>query len=258
MAKDIGNYARHAQYWDWGSLDHSREAEDEKKYNFARQYGNSILLPMCAWGELGAYMAGRGMQVTAFDITPEMVAEGKKRFGGMENLKLYVGDATDFHFDIAPVDVCAFAEMGWLHTLQDVKKALLSMGRHIREGGHLLLEEFVGAIDSETPLETFRVKNNPYPDRRVYKTGITRNEAKTRRCYISQTIYIEHDDGREEQFDHNFYLQGYSRDVWLAALSECGLIVKAEYRNYEGEPWRPGDGNWIAVAVKPLNKDARG
>ena len=32
MTNDIGNYARHAQYWDWDSLDHDRSPEDERNY----------------------------------------------------------------------------------------------------------------------------------------------------------------------------------------------------------------------------------
>ena len=250
MTNDIGNYAQHAQYWDWGSLDHDRTPDDEKNYNFAKQYGNSILIPMCAWGHLGAYMAERGMKVTAFDITPEMIEEGKKRFGEIENLNLFVGDATDFRFDIEPVDVCAFAEMGWIHSIKDVKKALVCINNHLRDGGYLILEESIGAYDSQTELETFRVKNNPYPDRTVYKTGTTRNEAETRRCYIFQTVYVEYNDGRKEQFDHNFYLQGYTRGEWLAALRECGFEVKGEYKNREKEPWSEGDGHWIVEAVK--------
>ena len=250
MRDNIGNYAKHARYWEWGNLDHDRTQNDESCYHFAKQYGNSILLPMCAWGHLGAYMAECGMKVTAFDITPEMIEEGKKRFGGIKNLNLFVGDATDFRFDIEPVEVCTFAEMSWIHSMDEVKKALVCFNHHLRDGGHLILEEFVGAYDSQTGLETFRVKNNPYPDRTVYKTGITRNEAKTRRCYISQTVYTEYNDGRKEQFEHNFYLQGYAREEWLAALRECGFEVKAEYKNRDKEPWHEGDGHWIVEAVK--------
>ena len=250
MLKNIGNYAQHAQYWDWGSLDHDRTPDDEIKYAFARQYGNSILLPMCAWGHLGAYMAERGMKVTAFDITPEMIEEGKKRFGDIANLKLVVGDATDFHINIELVDICAFAEMGWIHSLDGIKKALRCINNHLREGGYLILDEFIGAYDSQTELETFRVKKNPYPDRIVYETGITRNEAITRRCYVSQTVHIEYNDGIKEQFDHSFYLQGYTRDEWLGALKECGFEVKAEYRDLMKEPWSEDDSNWVVEAIK--------
>jgi SAM-dependent methyltransferase/GNAT superfamily N-acetyltransferase len=252
MENNIGNYAQHAQYWDWGNLDHDRTTDDEKSYNFAKQYGNSILIPMCAWGHLGAYMAERGMNVTAFDITPEMIEEGKKRFGDIKNLNLFVGDATDFRFDIEPVDVCAFVEMGWIHSMDEVKKALVCINNHLRDGGYLILEEGINAYDDEmTSPKTFRVENNPYTDRTVYKvTNVSRNEAATRRWYCSQTVYTEYNDGRKEQFDHNFYLQGYSRGEWLAALRECGFEVNAEYKNREKEPWSEGDGHWIVEAVK--------
>lgn len=252
MKNEYGNYAKHAEYWDWGSLDHDRSPNDEKDYNFIKQYGDSILIPMCAWGEKGAYMAERGMSVTAFDIAPEMISEGKKRFGGIKNLNLFVGNATDFRFDILPVDVCAFAEFGWIHSIGELKKALVCINNHLRDGGYLIIEEFIGAYDSQTDLETFRVKNNPYTDKIVYKTGITRNEAATRRCYISQTMHIEYNDGRKEQFNHEFYLQGYSRKEWLSALAECGFEIKAEYRSREKEPWREGDDNWVAAAVKNI------
>ena len=250
MANNIGNYARHAQYEEWGKLDYDRTLDDEKNYALAKQYGNNILIPMCAWGHLGAYMAKRGMKVTAFDITPEMIEEGKKRFGEIENLNLFVGDATDFNFDIEPVDICAFAEMGWIHSLDEVKKALTCINNHLCEGGYFLLEEFIGAYDNQTGVETFRVKNNPYPDKTVYKTGITRNEAKTRRCYISQTVHIEYNDGRKEQFDHNFYLQSYKREEWLEALAESGFEVVGEYKNREKEMWQEGDESWFVEARK--------
>ena len=246
-----GNYARHAQYWDWSSLDHDRIPSDEADYKYAKQYGDSILIPMCAWGHLGAYMAQRGMNVTAFDIAPEMIAEGKKRFGDIANLNLFVGDVRDFRFDIDPVDVCAFADWGHIHSLEDLKKALACINEHLRDGGCLLLGEYIGAHDDESGVQTFRVENNPYPDRVVYKTtNKSRNEAATRRWYCSQTVYIEYNDGRKEQFEHEFYMQGYTREEWLEALHECGFDVKAEYKNREKEPWSEGDGYWVAEAVK--------
>lgn len=74
--------------------------------------------------------------------------------------------------------------------------------------------------------------------------------------YISQTVYIEDKDGRVEQFDHSFYLQSYTREAWLSALTECGFEVWHEYRNREKEPWSEGDGMWMAEAVKSKEVDA--
>ena len=79
----------------------------------------------------------------------------------------------------------------------------------------------------------------------VYQQSFTR-----RRHLILEEGIVAYDDGRKEQFDHNFYLQGYARDEWLAALRECGFEVKAEYKNREKEPWSEGDDHWIVETVK--------
>ena len=253
MENNIGNYTQHARYWDWGKLDYDKTPHDDYWYNYAKQYGNSVLIPMCAWGETGAYMAKRGMTVTAFDITPEMIAEGKKRFGDNSGLLLLEGDITDFRFDITPADFCFCVDLGHIHPIEKIKKAFACINYHLRDGGGLVIE--TGITDytcetTETELETFRCKENPYPDRTVYKTGITRNEADTGRFYIFQTMYIEHNDGKKEQFKHEFYLQGYKRVQWLEALYDCGFDVVGEYKNREKEPWNEGDGFWIVEAVK--------
>jgi SAM-dependent methyltransferase len=138
MANDIGNYARHAQYWDWGGYDRTEEHDYWLKY--ASKYGNNVLIPMCAWGETGAYMAERGMNVTAFDITLEMIAEGKKRFGDIPGLRLYEGDVRDFNFDILPIDFCFSMDFGHIQTIEDVKKALVCISNHLRDGGCLIIE----------------------------------------------------------------------------------------------------------------------
>ena len=181
-----------------------------------------------------------------------MIEEGKKRFGGIKNLNLFVGDVRDFKFDIEPVDVCAFADWGHILSLEEIKMAFRCINNHLRVGGYLLLGEYIYADDDEmTSPKTFRVENNPYPDRTVYKTtNISRNEAATRRWYCSQTVYIEYNDGRKEQFDHEFYMQFYTREQWLEALNESGFVVVNEYKNREKEPWQEGDDSWIVEAIK--------
>ncbi|MDR1001635.1 MAG: hypothetical protein LBL96_12710 [Clostridiales bacterium] len=47
MMNDIGNYARHAQYWNWGNLDHDRTTEHEYWFKYAAKYGKTCL-PPCA------------------------------------------------------------------------------------------------------------------------------------------------------------------------------------------------------------------
>ena len=77
-----------------------------------------VLIPMCALGQTGAYMAQKGFFVTAFDITKEMIDEGKKRFGSVENLSLKIADIcnlhlgeSDFDFFLSQHKICTYCQI---------------------------------------------------------------------------------------------------------------------------------------------------
>jgi len=220
----VGNYAYHAQYWDWSG--HDRIEEHEYWYQYAKKHGENVLIPMCAWGETGAYMAQRGMRVTAFDMTPEMIEEGRKHYGDVPGLCLCEGDVRHFRFDIPPVDFCFTMDLEVLHSIEEVKKALVCIHKHLQVGGCLAIKPFAPPQKTHSwPTETYMPFKQVYPDRKVWKTGHGHDDAKTRKRYISQTFHIAHDDGRTERFEHSFCLQCYTRKEWLAALEECGFDV---------------------------------
>ncbi len=249
MTSEIGNYAKHAQFWDWSG--HDRTAEHDYWYTYAKRYGNNVLLPMCAWGATGAYMAERGMSVTAFDITPEMIAEGGKRFGDVPGLTLREGDVRDFRFDIPPADFCFSMDFGHLLTIEDVKRALACINNHLRDGGCMVIKTGMrtpGAASSAHPGETFYPLKQMYPHLKVWKTGDTRIDAQTGRCHIAQTFYAEDESGHIESFEHAFYLQSYTRDEWLEAFRESGFEVAEE---------REDGGSYIFEAVKATEEKKR-
>ena len=252
MNTDIGNYAQHAQYWDWGGFDRTPEHEHWLKY--AEKYGRRVLIPMCALGETGAYMAERGFEVTAFDLTPEMISEGKKRFGHIGGLTLLEGDVRDFSFDIPRADFAFSMDFGHLHSLDDVKRAIGSIARHLRVGGCFVLEtdlQLSGEISYESSERTFEPFSQIYPDIRVWKKGSGRYDAVTGRQYIAQTFYAQHADGHIDSFEHEFYLQNYTRDEWLSAFSESGLEIIGEYNTRELSSWlSSGDGFRVFETIK--------
>jgi len=252
MGNDIGNYAKHARFWDWGGND--RTAEHEYWRRFASKYGKDVLIPMCALGETGAFLAKRGFNVTAFDITPEMIAEGRKRYGDIPGFHILEGDVIDFRFDIALVDFCFSQDFGHLRTIKDIKKALVCINNHMRYGGCVVVETSLrmpGMKSAQSLPKTFFPQNQVYPNINVWKTGETRYDAKTGRSYISQTFYAEDSSGNIESFDHAFFLQGYYREEWIAAFSDCGFNVIGEYDNHELESWQSGgNGFRIFEAVK--------
>jgi SAM-dependent methyltransferase/GNAT superfamily N-acetyltransferase len=203
---------------------------------------------MAALGEAGAYMAERGLNVTAFDITPEMIAEGRKRFGNIPGLRLYEGDVRDFRFDVPPADFCFCTDFGHLLTIDDVKRALVCVNDHLRDGGCFVIETTLRMPDAESSnfseRETFHPVRQIYSGITVWKTGTGRFDAENGRSYISQTFYAEDESGHVESFDHEFYLQSYTREAWLQAFAECGFEVSGEYSSREVESWMSGSGGF--------------
>lgn len=250
MKNEIGNYAKCAQYWDWSGYYNTAEHAHWLKY--AAKYGKNVLIPMCAWSETGAYMAERGMNVTAFDVTPEMIKEGKKRFGNIPNLRLYEGDIRDFRFDIQPADFCFSMDFGHILTIEDVKKALVCINTHLRDGGCLVIETGLRMPDEESQNYSQNIFNpltQVYPDIKVWKTSEGKYEAETGRQYISQIFYAEDKNGNVESFDHAFYLQKYYHEEWIAAFKECGFDVIGEYNSREVESWQSGSGGFRIFEV---------
>ncbi|MCL2420526.1 MAG: class I SAM-dependent methyltransferase [Defluviitaleaceae bacterium] len=201
-------------------------------------------------------MAEHGLNVTAFDITPEMIAEGKKRFDNVPGLQYFEGDVREFSFDIEPVDFCYSTDFGHILTLEDVKKALSCIRNHLRDGGGLVIETNLRMPDDKSVCHaprTFHPVKQVYSNLKVWKTGGSRSEAETGRFYITQTFYAEDEQGNVESFNHAFYLQSYTRNEWLEAFAECGFQLTGEYSSRKLESWQSGgDGFCIFEAVKRL------
>jgi len=251
LEMDIKTYAKHARIW--GLYGSDQTEEYDYQYKYAEKFGKNILYAACGVGTMGAYMAERGFNVTAFDRTPEMIEEGLKRFGGIENLKLLQGDVRDFNFDIAPVDFCTCACFGYLLNIEDIRKALTCINRHLRVGGCLLVEDWFRQPNEKT--EYYPPKRFDFgevlPGVNVWKinTDKCRHDGENGRHYISQEVHIE-EDGVVEMFNHEFYLQSYYRDEWVNALHDAGFAWENEYKNREKELWQEGDESWFVEAIK--------
>ena len=250
---NIGNYAKHAFIWDlYGP---SRTEDFEYWRTYAETYGKNIIIPMCAVGKAGAYMAQRSFNVTAFDITPEMIAEGQKRYGHINNLDLRHGDITNFNFDIPPADFCYCVDLGHLQTIEDIKSAFMCINKHLRKGGGFVVE--TGLRSKCDKLEYFPPREFDFgevaPGIKLRKVNNEKchSDGQTGRHYISQDVYIENvETGNVEIFDHSFYMQSYFRDEWVCAFCECGFEIKNEYKNRSHDAWQDGDMEWIVEAVK--------
>lgn len=246
----IEDYAKHAVVWDWDGYDNS--SEYDYWCNYAAQFGKKVLIPMCALGQAGAYMARKGFQVTAFDITKEMICEGRKRFGDINSLSLAIADICDFHFVEKDFDFAFLAtqDLHLLSSMEAVQKAFVSITAHLREGACFALELVLPFPESyEYPTRTFHPRVPNYTDKKVWKDGRSRYDAITKKHYIDQVVYIEDCKGRES-FDYSIILQYFEREEIIGALYDAGLTIAGEYCNRNKEPWTSQSREWFVEAIR--------
>ena len=197
-------------------------------------------------------MAQKGFSVTAFDITKEMIDEGKKRFGSVENLSLKVADICNLHLGESDFDFCFIATQD-LHLLSDLKivrKAFRSLALHLREGGGLLLELILPSSESfELPKQTFYPRVPNYTDKKVWKESKNRYDAFTKRYYIDQIVYIQDEKGITS-FPYSVTLQYYEQGEIRSALKDAGFIITGEFQNRNKELWTTESSEWIIEAIK--------
>lgn len=246
----MDSYAKHAYVWDWDGYDNTPEYEYWCEY--AGKYGTKVLTPMCALGSVGAYMAQQGFEVLGFDLTEEMIEEGKKRFGYLENLELVVADICDFDFSNKIFDF-AFIKDQDLHLLSgmdEVRRALSCLHGALRQGGGLVLELTLPfRKSSHSPKQIFYPRVPNFTDKRIWKESECRYDAAEGRNYINQTVFVEK-NGVVESFEYVICLQYFLREEVLRALCECGFKVVGEYSDRSGRIWDGEEGYWCVEAMK--------
>jgi len=197
-------------------------------------------------------MAQHGFQVTAFDITEEMIAEGKRRFGEVSNLTLAVADICDFSFNEYCFDFSFITsqDLHLLPTVDDVAKALSCIHAHLREGGCLVLELQIGSDESaHYPTQTFHPRAPRYQDKKIWKESECRYDGQTKQFHITQEIYVEDAQG-VEHFNYSVCLQYFERNALLAVAEKAGFGIAHEFCDRVRTPWQEGDSTWILELTK--------
>jgi SAM-dependent methyltransferase len=186
-----------------------------------------LILDLAAgWGRTGLEWARRGFSVTAFDLSPELVALGRER-AEQAGLAVTFAQGTVREVpDFGTFDaVCAFYDDCLLsfEDEADNRKALRRVARALRPGGGLLFGTTDCAFELP-PVQTVR----RWQDRETVEETIT-FDAATR---IGTSVRLHfHDGGRSKRFVRR--RRHYTPEEAAALLVEAGLCVNAVYCGYD-------------------------
>lgn len=147
----------------------------------APRRGQRILDLAAGTGASSVALARSGATVVAADFSPGMIAEGRRRHGGIPNLSFVEADATDLPFGDAEFDTVTMS-FG-LRNVNEPRKALGELLRVTRPGGRLVVCEF-----SHPPSRTFNGLYRFYNDRILPVVAKTVSSNAEAYDYLNESI----------------------------------------------------------------------
>ena len=157
--------------------------------------------------------------VTGVDISKGMLAQAKKRnpevtyeTGDMRTVDL------NKKFDVVVIP----DSIGYMTTLEDLKKTIINAAGHLKTGGILLVVAHMK--------EDFRENNFAYSGEKdnLHITAFENNHIVSDSTYEAAIIYLIRREGELNIYHEVHTLGFFSHDQWLSIFEECRLTITDE------------------------------
>lgn len=185
----------------------------------------------CGTGSMSTELALRGFDVTASDISPEMLteAENKSRSRGAK-VRYVSSDMRSFSL-FAPADaiICLLDSMNYLTSVQDFRDAVKSVYKNLKSGGL-----FVFDINSKYKFENIYA-DNAYV---IENDGVLcawQNfyNPKSKICDFYLSIFTENKDGSYTRTDEHQRERMYTIRSVKKTLAECGFELCGIFAGFD-------------------------
>jgi ubiquinone/menaquinone biosynthesis C-methylase UbiE len=228
----------------------------------ARQFGEPVLELATGTGRVLVAMAEQGVEITGLDLSPAMLAQAevKVRARGLDGsrVQLVHGDMTNFELGRTfGLVIVPFRSFQHVVEPEAQRSALLAMHRHLKPGGHVVIDLFDARfdllVDAGSVSAMVRAVQDPVSGNTVRRT-IAAREVDFVRQVVHEVMRLEVIDppdriiAREET---RWSLKWSARLEMRYLLELCGFEVVAEYSDFHKSPPTYGKEQiWVARKVQ--------
>jgi ubiquinone/menaquinone biosynthesis C-methylase UbiE len=208
--------------------------------------GESVLDLCCGQGRHAVLLAGRGLHVTALDLSSEYLelAQEAAREKGVA-IQTVHADMREIPFEAnSDAIVNMFSSFGYLETEAEDAKVLAAIIRALKPGGRVLLD----LLNREWVVTNY-IQNDWHsdPDGTLYLEH-RELELETSRNHVTFTA-IAPDGSRREIAGHHIRL--YTLREVMGMLEAAGLAFEGVHGGFEGEAYSINTRRMIVVAKRP-------
>lgn len=237
-------YAFVADLYDW--VVPYRERPDISFFvDAAREAGSPVLEIGCGTGRVLIPSARAGIDVVGLDASPRMLAVCRERLqqenvAVQSRVELVQADMRAFElgrqFTLATLPFRPFQH---LITVEEQRSCLMSIRRHLIEGGRLVLDLFNPSLEALAS----RQEGQEFGDEPEFSTPDGRRVVRRHRTvahdrfnqvsHVELIYYVTHPDGREERLVHAFPMRYLFRFEVEHLLVRCGFDVEQLYAGFD-------------------------
>lgn len=223
--------------------------------------GSPVLELACGTGRVLIPVAQKGIRITGLDLSESMLEIARKKVNRLEpavqlNISLLPGDMRDFSLDQKfNLIFIAFRSFQAMLTVEDQKKCLSCIRRHLAKGGRLIINLFDPKID----MIAHHLGSGANQPQKI--TEFTLSESGNRVIHWANRVYdpagqilVEDDIFDEINPSGEMISRKYGglcirwtyRFEMQHLLEGCGFEIEALYSDFNRNPFRHGEEQiWI-------------
>ncbi len=244
-----GAYTVLAEHYDrlTGDVDYKKWADYiQRHFRRLKRPVRSVAELACGTGTLAALLAKRGYQVTAMDLSPDMLSMAAEKCEGLD-VALVCQDMSRLRLP-EPVDavVCCLDSVNYVTKPAALRRAFRRVYDALSPGGLFL-------FDAKTPLALESAGGQTYVDEREDLLCLWRGEWSPRRriCGYGVDLFALRPDGAWERAGEYHEEYAYTPAELEGYLREAGFPAVSVYGDKTMSPPQEGAERVFFAAVKP-------